>query len=65
MNTFLDANDLVLLTGRRTKSKQVATLRKMGIQFFINACGKPVVPLSAIDGRREEKKLKHQWNPTE
>jgi hypothetical protein len=65
MSTFLDTNDLVLLTGRKTKSKQVAALRRMGIQFFVNACGKPVVPISAIDGRREEKKFMPQWNPTE
>lgn len=63
MSAFLQANDLAILTGRKVKSKQIEALRKMGIKFFVNACGKPVVPIAAIEGRKEEKKIIEQWNP--
>lgn len=65
MSAFLEANDLATLTGRKVKSKQIEALRKMGIKFFVNACGKPVVPVSAVEGRKEEKKVIEQWNPPE
>lgn len=50
-STFLSKEDLVTLTGAKTKSKQIAQLRRMGLPFWINALGVPVVPRSAIDGR--------------
>lgn len=65
MSAFLQANDLAILTGRKVKSKQIEALRKMGIKFFVNACGKPVVPVAAIEGRKEEKQVIEQWNPPE
>lgn len=65
MSAFLQANDLAILTGRKVKSKQIEALRKMGIKFFVNACGKPVVPVAAIEGRKEEKQVIEQWNPLE
>ena len=52
MSAFLEAKDLAILTGRKVKSKQIEALRKMGIAFFINACGKPVVPVAAVEGRK-------------
>lgn len=54
MNTFLDQNDLEELTGRKMKTRQIAALREMGIPFFINATGHPVVTRSAVEGRKEE-----------
>ena len=51
-SVFLEAADLALLTGRKVKSKQIDALRKMGIAFFVNACGMPIVPLAAIEGRK-------------
>lgn len=51
--TFLDRDALSELTGRKTKSKQIEALRKMGLPFFVNACGKPVVSVSAIEGKKE------------
>jgi hypothetical protein len=50
---FLTQEDLVVLTGRKVKSKQIEALRRMGLPFHVNACGKPVVARSTIEGRRE------------
>lgn len=49
--TFLTADDLATLTGRKIKSLQVQALRKMGVPFFINAVGRPVVTRTAIEGK--------------
>mgnify|MGYP002139275767 CR=1 FL=1 len=49
MSIFLDLSDVAELTGRKTKSGQVAQLRSMGLLFYINTRGYPVVPKSAID----------------
>jgi len=54
MGMFLTSDDLAQLTGRRIKSKQIEALRRMGLPFHVNACGKPVVPVAAIEGRREK-----------
>lgn len=53
MGMFLTSDDLAQLTGRRIKSKQIEALRRMGLPFHVNACGKPVVPVAAIEGRKE------------
>lgn len=34
-HTFLSADELVVLTGRKIKSKQVETLRRMGVPFLL------------------------------
>lgn len=49
--TFLDSTEICELTGRKLKNLQVAALRNMGIPFFINAIGRPVVPRNAIEGK--------------
>lgn len=49
--TFLDSTEVCELTGRKLKNLQVAALRNMGIPFFINAIGRPVVPRNAIEGK--------------
>lgn len=48
---FLSKDDVATLTGRKIRSKQIEALRKMGLPFWVNAVGVPVVPRSAIDGR--------------
>ncbi|WP_423378171.1 DUF4224 domain-containing protein [Burkholderia sp. LMG 32019] len=48
---FLSPLELAVLTGRKIKSKQVEALRRMGVPFFVNACGRAVVARSAIEGR--------------
>ena len=62
MSAFLQSDDLTVLTGRKVKSKQIDALRKMGIAFFVNACGKPVVAVAAIEGRKEATPQK-VWEP--
>lgn len=53
MSTFLTSEEVVELTGRRVKTKQVEQLRTMGIAFWVNAIGRPVVTVAAVEGRRE------------
>ncbi|WP_334018149.1 DUF4224 domain-containing protein [Burkholderia orbicola] len=60
--------ELVVLTGRKLKSKQVEALRRMGLPFFVNACGRAVVARSVVEGRasnssRPESRLRADWNP--
>ena len=52
-NMFLTREQLQILTGRKMKSKQVEELRRMGLPFWVNACGHPVVSVAAIEGRRD------------
>ncbi|MGS1002649.1 DUF4224 domain-containing protein [Burkholderia glumae] len=65
---FLSPLELAVLTGRKVKSKQVEALRRMGLPFFINACGRAVVARSAIEGRtsiagRSEGGTRSGWSP--
>ncbi|MGJ9420435.1 DUF4224 domain-containing protein [Massilia sp. CMS3.1] len=53
MDTFLTTDAVVRLTGRRRKSKQVEQLRQMGLPFWVNAIGEPVVTVAAVEGRKE------------
>lgn len=48
---FLDDADMVRLTGRAMKSRQIAWLRAEGIPFRVNATGHPVVTWAAVEGR--------------
>jgi len=52
-NLFLNQEELVELTGVKRKSKQIEVLRRMALPFWVNADGKPVVPVTAIEGRQE------------
>jgi hypothetical protein len=47
---FLNPDELALLTGFHRKGRQVEQLRRMGIAFFVNGCGRPVVARTAIEG---------------
>ncbi|MBO7773439.1 DUF4224 domain-containing protein [Burkholderia pseudomallei] len=65
---FLSPIELVVLTGRKIKSKQIDALRRMGVPFLVNACGRAVVARSAIEGRpnsagRTESVGRSVWNP--
>lgn len=53
METFLNPDAVIQLTGRRRKSKQIEALQQMGLPFWVNAIGEPVVALAAIEGRKE------------
>lgn len=47
---FLDEDQLRKLTGFAHKARQVAQLRKMGVPFYINGRGAPVVACSVVQG---------------
>lgn len=47
---FLTDEELNELTGFTRKARQIAQLRKMGIPFHINGCGKPKVTRLAVEG---------------
>lgn len=50
---FLSQDEIVILTGRPQKSKQIEQLRRMGVPFYVNALGRPIVARAIIEGRRE------------
>ena len=50
MNALLTDEEVAHLTGRKRAALQIAWLLEHGIKHWKNACGKPVVPRSAIDG---------------
>ncbi len=58
MSTFLMADDVATLTGRKIKSKQIEALRRMGLPFWINATGKPIVTRSAVEGLKDTPRKK-------
>ncbi|WP_422085443.1 DUF4224 domain-containing protein [Variovorax sp.] len=47
---FLSDDELVQLTGRRMKSKQITWLRTQAVPFRVSATGHPVVTRVAIEG---------------
>lgn len=55
---FLTKEDLIVLTGKCWKSKQIAALRKMGLPFFVNSCGKPIVSVAVVEGKKEPPRKK-------
>jgi hypothetical protein len=50
-STFLERDEIKGLTGRSHVKLQIAALQRMGIPFFVNDIGRPVVTRSAIEGR--------------
>ncbi|MBS0496298.1 MAG: DUF4224 domain-containing protein [Gammaproteobacteria bacterium] len=64
MSVFLEKSDVAILTGRKSKTGQIDALRKMGIPFFINACGCAVVTRSAVEGRFDKEEIPDKpWTP--
>lgn len=62
-DTFLKIDEIKELTGRTKIALQIAQLSKMGIPFFVNAVGRPVVPRTAIEGGRATAQPKKAWVP--
>jgi hypothetical protein len=58
MDTFLTTEAMIRLTGRRRKTKQIEALRTMGLPFWVNAIGEPVVTVAAVEGRKDEPREK-------
>lgn len=66
MNIFLLEDEVAFLTGRRRKGAQIEALRKMGVAFFVNVAGRPVVTRSSIEGKTESKQqpeTRVSWSP--
>jgi hypothetical protein len=61
--TFLNPDEVALLTGFRRKGRQVEQLRRMGIAFYINGCGRPVVARTSIE-ERTERAPPSGWTPS-
>lgn len=47
---FLDAAELRTLTGSARAAHQIEQLRRMGVPFWINRAGRPIVACSAVEG---------------
>lgn len=61
MSIFLQAEDVAILTGRKSKAKQIEALRRMCIPFWVNAIGKPVVTVAAVEGSKKDPPPKKPW----
>lgn len=63
---FLTAEELHELTGYTQRARQIAQLRKMGVPFFVNAAGRPVVVKAALSGGdvTEASPPKKTWEPS-
>ncbi len=60
---FLNRDEVATLTGRKNKRHQIDALRKMGLPFFVNACGRAVVTRIAVEGRASTVEHKRTWSP--
>ena len=71
VSLFLTLEEIAELTGikkgRNGKTRnqlQVEQLRLMGVTFFVNACGRPIVTYTAIEGNKQPPQEKPQtWKP--
>lgn len=61
---FLNAAELVQLTGRKNRRLQIEQLRRMHIPFHVNALGAPVVVRgSLLAGSHSKPKAQERWEP--
>lgn len=49
---FLTPDDLRILTARAHRAGQIEALKRMGIPYWVNAAGWPVVARAAVEGGR-------------
>ncbi len=61
--TFLSREEVVELTGGKTRKVQFRVLRQNGIRHYPNAAGWPVVPRSAVDGSPAKRDDAAGWKP--
>ena len=62
---FLDAAALRQLTGFARKARQIERLRAMGVPFWINGRGVPVVCASALEASKPpQAKPTASWSPS-
>lgn len=63
MSLFLEHDELVALTGRKFKSRQIEWLRQNGVPFRVSATGHPVVTRASILGHPSSSGEKPRWTP--
>ncbi|SCX92302.1 protein of unknown function [Nitrosospira sp. Nl5] len=60
---FLTPDEIAKLTGRKVRRLQVEQLRTMGIPFYVNAVGRPVVVRSILESKKEPAQPRERWQP--
>lgn len=70
MALFISKDEVAELTGikrgrdgKTREQMQVNQLRVMGIAFFVNASGRPIVTQIAVEGGTQTKQVKQGWQP--
>ena len=61
---FLTPDEMRQLTGFALKAKQIEQLRRMGVAFRINGCGRPVVTRVAVEGTGRQPEQRKAWEPS-
>lgn len=62
--TFLSPDEIKELTGRSYIKLQIEALSKMGLPYFVNGIGRPVVTRLAVEGRHSAPaSQKKAWTP--
>lgn len=62
-STFLSPEELEVLTGRKSKKRQIDALRVMRVPFWVNAIGCPVVSRSAVESKPAAPVPQTSWSP--
>jgi len=62
-DTFLTPDEIAELTGRSFASRQIEALRAMGVPFWVNAVGRPVVARAAIQAQTSRPVIDRPWTP--
>ncbi len=60
---FLSKDEVRTLTGRALKKQQIVQLRRMGLPFFVNAAGWPIVAKAVIEGGNDKHEQDKAWRP--
>lgn len=60
---FLTDAQVTRLTGEREKGAQIGWLKANGVRHWVNAQGKAVVPVSAIDAPWKPPEEQPGWSP--
>jgi hypothetical protein len=63
MSLFIKPEEVRVLTGFAQKGKQIEQLRRMGIPFFVNAAGRPVVSSHSFLAQTSQRQHEKVWKP--
>lgn len=62
MNTFLNKDEMIRLTGYKRPKEQKQQLTKVGIPYTLDKSGKPVVYKEAQSKRRPIEQIEPNWS---